>query len=112
MFIHIPSVVKRVHIFMAMARNIVYKGCLMAELCLHRFVRFECVLIYIFGFHHKQCASNLKDFIFVKFTSHLFSSTGESLKDETRVLLLGDGSLVTLHTLCSYLLILLCIGLT
>ena len=88
MFIHIPSVVKPVHIFMAMARNSVYKGCLMAELCSHRFVHFECVLIYIFGFHYKQCASNLKDYLFVKFTSQLFSSADENLKDETRLLLL------------------------
>ena len=46
------------------------------------------VPINIFGFHHKQCASDYKDFTFVKFTSQLFSSTDESLKDETRLLLL------------------------
>ena len=52
----IPSVVKPVHIFIA--RNRVSKRCLMAELCFHRFVDFDCVPIYIFGFHHKQCASD------------------------------------------------------
>ena len=31
----------------------------------------------------------------------MFSSADESLKDETHLLLLWDGSLVTLHTLCS-----------
>ena len=39
----------------------------------------------------------------VKFTSQLFRSAEESLKDETRMLLLWDCSLVTLQTLCSYL---------
>ena len=34
------------------------KSCLMAELCFHRFVHFDCVPIYIFGFHQKQCASD------------------------------------------------------
>ena len=53
LFIHIPSVVKPVHIFMT--RNRVSKSCLMTEPCFHRFVPFDCVLIYIFGFHHKQC---------------------------------------------------------
>ena len=37
---------------------------------------------------------------FMKFASLLFSGADESLKDETRLLLLGDGSLVTLHTHC------------
>ena len=37
---------------------------------------------------------------FMKFASQLFSGADESLKDETRLLLLGDGSLVTLHTHC------------
>ena len=55
-FIHKTFVGKSVHIFMA--RNRVSKSCLMAELCFHRFVHFDCVSTYIFGFHHKQCASN------------------------------------------------------
>ena len=85
-FIDIPSVMKPVQIFMA--RNRVCKSCLMVELCFHRFVHFDSVLIYIFGFHHKQCASDQKDFTFVKFISQLFSSTDESLKDETCLVLL------------------------
>ena len=60
----------------------------MAELCFHRFVHFDCVPIYIFGSHHKQCASDKKDFTFVKFTSQMFSSADKFLKDETRELLL------------------------
>ena len=55
-FIHIPSVAEPVYIFMA--RNRVSKSCLMAEICFHRFVHFDCVPVYIFGFHHKQCASD------------------------------------------------------
>ena len=42
-FIHIPSVLKPVHIFMA--RNRVSKSCLMVELCFHRFEDFDCLLI-------------------------------------------------------------------
>ena len=38
----------------------------------------------------------------MKFTSQFFSSTDESLKDESCLLLLWDGSLVTVNTLCSY----------
>ena len=53
----------------------------MSELCFHHFVHFDCFLIYIFSFHHKQCASDQKDFIFVK----LFSSADESLKYETHL---------------------------
>ena len=41
----------------------------------------------------------------MEFTFQLFSSGDESLKDETRLLLLWDGSLVTLHILCSYIFI-------
>ena len=55
-FIHIPSAVKPVHIFMV--RNRVSKSHLMAQLCFHRFVHFDCVPIYIFGFHPKQCVSD------------------------------------------------------
>ena len=43
------------------------------------------------------------NFTFVKFISQLFSSADKSLKDETRLLLLWYGSLVTLHTLCLYI---------
>ena len=34
------------------------KATLMAGPCFHRFVHFDCVPIYIFGFHQKQCASD------------------------------------------------------
>ena len=85
-FIHILSVVKPVYIFMT--RNRVSKSCLMAEFCFHRFVYFNGVPICIFDFHHKQCASDSKDFISVKFTSQLFSDGDESLKDEKRLLLI------------------------
>ena len=51
-FIHIPSVVKSVHIFMA--RNRFSKSCLMDELCFYCFADFHCIPIYIFCFHHKQ----------------------------------------------------------
>ena len=54
-FIHKTSVGKSVHVFTS--RNKVSKSCLMAELFFHRFAHFDCVPIYIFGFHHKQCAS-------------------------------------------------------
>ena len=46
---------KSVHIFRA--RNKVSKSS-MAVLCFHHFVHFDCVPICIFGFHHKQCASD------------------------------------------------------
>ena len=55
-FIHIPSMVKPVHTFMT--RNRVFKSCLMVELCFHRFAHFDCVPIYIFRFHRKQCAGD------------------------------------------------------
>ena len=58
----------------------------MAELCFSYFVHCDCVLIYIFIFHHRQCASDWKDFTFVKFTFQLFSSTDKSLKDEMHLL--------------------------
>ena len=86
-FIHIPSAMK---------------------LCFYRFVDFHCVLIYVFCFHHRQRASDYKNFSFLRFTSQLFSSADESLKDETRLPLLWHGSLVTLHTLCSYIYHLWC----
>ena len=40
------SLVKPVHIFLV--RNRVSKSFLMAELCFHRFVHFECVILYIY----------------------------------------------------------------
>ena len=43
----------------------------MTELCFHFFVYFECVAIYIFGFHQKQCACN--------------QSVDKSLKDEIHI---------------------------
>ena len=74
------------HIFMARSRF--SNSRLKEELFLHCYVRFSCVPIYIFDFHHKQYASNWKDFTFVKFTTQLFCGADESLKDETRLLLL------------------------
>lgn len=53
-FIHITSVEKPVHIFMA--KNRVSKSCLIAELCYHPFVHFNCAPICIFGPNQKQCA--------------------------------------------------------
>ena len=85
-FIYITSVVKPVHIFMARSRY--SKSRSKAELCHYGFEHFTCVPIYIFGFHHKQCACDQKDFTFVKFTSQMFGSADEPLKDETRLLLL------------------------
>ena len=38
-----------------------------------------CILLAC-GFHHKQCASDLKDFTFVKIITQMFSSADESLK--------------------------------
>ena len=63
MLIHKISVVKPENIFMARSR--VPKSCLMAELCLQCYVHFGCVPIFIFSFHHKQCAS-------VDFSVHLY----------------------------------------
>ena len=97
-FTHITPVVKPMHIFMM--KNKVPKSCLTAELCFQFLVNCDCVPIYIFGFHHKQCTSDNKVFTFSKFTSQLFSSTDDSLKDETRLLLLWVSSLVTLPTFC------------
>ena len=51
------EVVKTVHFFTA--RTEFQKAVLKAELCFHRYVHFACVPIYIFGLHHKQCASDL-----------------------------------------------------
>ena len=39
----------------------------------------------------------LEGFTFVRFIFQMFSSVDESLKNETRLLLLLDGSLATLH---------------
>ena len=55
-FTHVTSVVKPLHIFMAKSR--VCKSCLKADFCFHRYVHFSCVLIYIFSFDQKQCASD------------------------------------------------------
>ena len=55
-FTYIPYVVKPVYIFMSLNR--VSRNCLIEKLCFNRFLHLDCVLIYIFGFHHKQCASN------------------------------------------------------
>ena len=85
-FTHITSVVKPVHIFMARSR--VSKSPLKAELFYYRYVHFSSVPIYIFGFRHKWCASDQKEFAHVRFTNQLFSSADESLKDETHLLLL------------------------
>ena len=54
-------------------------------------VLFLCVPKCIFGFHHKQFVSNLKNFTLVK-------SAAESFKKETRELLLWNDLLVILHT--------------
>ena len=51
-FMHITSAEKSVYIFMA--RNRISKSCVMGELCFNCFVCFDCVSIFIFGFHHKQ----------------------------------------------------------
>ena len=54
-------------------------------------VLFLCVPKCIFGFHHKQFVSNLKNFTLV-------NSAAESFKKETRELLLWNDLLVILHT--------------
>ena len=74
-------------IYISTARDRVSKSCLMAALFFHRFLHFDCVSIYIFGFHHKQCANDQKDFTLEKFTYQLFSSADESLNGEMRLLL-------------------------
>ena len=48
LFVHITSVVKLVHIFVARSR--VSKCCFKTNLCFHRFMHFGCAAIYIFGF--------------------------------------------------------------
>ena len=68
-FIHITSVVEAVHIFMV--RNKFSKSCLLTEFCFYRFAHFSCVLMFIFGFHCKQCASNKKQFTKVMYRSTL-----------------------------------------
>ena len=85
-FSHITSRVVPVHI--SIARNRYFKNCLMADLCFHRFVHFGCVSVYIFGFENKQCASDQKDFTFVRFISPMLNSADEPLKDKTLVLML------------------------
>ena len=95
MFIHITSVLKPVYIYMAESKA--SKRHIINELWFHRFVHFGCLPIFIFGFHHKHCDSNYKDFTFVRLTSQMFSSNDEPLKAESQLLLLRDGSLVTAH---------------
>ena len=34
------------------------KATLKTEFCFHRYVHFACTPIYMFGLHHKQCASD------------------------------------------------------
>ena len=41
------------------------------KVCFHSYLHFAYVPIYTFGFHHKQCANDYKDFTFVKFTTQL-----------------------------------------
>ena len=55
-FIHITAVAKSGNIFMARKR--VSKSSLMTELCFYNFVYFDSFSKYVFGFHHKQCASD------------------------------------------------------
>lgn len=60
-------------------------------------MHFGCIPIYISGFHHKQCVSDGKDLTFLSFPSQMFISDDESLKDETRLLLLQESTLVALY---------------
>ena len=71
-----------------MARNWVSKSFLMPGLCFHHLVHFACVLIYIFGFHHKKVAGHWR-FAFVKFNSQMFSSIDKSSKAKMHLLLLS-----------------------
>ena len=82
-FTHIASVVGPVHTFMEGSR--VSKGRLKGELCFHCYVRFSCVPIYSFGFRHKQCASDQKDFTFAKFSSWWFSDADGSFRGGGRL---------------------------
>ena len=60
--IHIPSVVKLVHI--SVARNRFFKSCLMTELCSHHFLHFDCVqisvYIYIYIYTHTHTHTKIK----------------------------------------------------
>ena len=57
------------------------------------------VFIHIISFWQgKKFLSDYKDIAFAKFLSQMFSSADEFSKIETRLLLLRDGLLVTLHT--------------
>ena len=96
-FTHITSVVKPVHIFMTGGR--VSKSHLKAEISFHGYVHYIYPSLYIFSFHHKQCAIDYKDFTYMKFTTQLFSSFDESVKDETPLPLLWVGSIVTMYTI-------------
>ena len=55
-FTHITSVMKSAHTFIAW--NKVSYDYLIAEPCFHLPVNFGCFATYIFGFHHKQSASD------------------------------------------------------
>ena len=94
MFLHVISVVKSEHIFMARKRA--FKSCLMTEFCFHRFVHFCCVW-KVFSFYQQQCASNWEEFTVVRFIFQILRSTNGTIKNETRLKLLWDGLLVTLH---------------
>ena len=66
-----------------MTKNILFKSCLMAELCVSIvFDHSGCVSMYIFCIYiyHKQLVSDLKDFTFVNFTSQMSSSADEPIK--------------------------------
>ena len=76
MFIQITSVVKPAHV--VMARSIVFKSCLMAELCFD-VAHFSCIPIYTFGFRHKNNEYNncFKIHIYYRCISRIqFSSSG------------------------------------
>ena len=75
----------------------------MVELCFNFFVHFNFVSIYISGFHHRQCASDSKNFTFLKFICQMCSSANEFLKDKTCLQLVRNGPIVTLHILCSFI---------
>ena len=95
-FIHLTNMVRPVHVFMVRKR--ISKNYSRAELFFQRIVHFGCVPIYNLGFHYKQCASDKKDFTFVKVTAQIIISTDQFLKEKTHPLLLQDGLLVTLQS--------------
>ena len=69
-------------------------------------MEFDCVVIHIFGFYHKQCDSNYNMFLYecsliIPSTFKIFSRAHEFLKHKTCKLLLWEGLLATMHRLCS-----------